>query len=138
MILSDIARLRKMPSMAKKIEDFTPTPDPLMVAEQELKIELLKAQIAKENALCAKHTAEAEMNNVRSYKEGTQGNLNTAKVSTEQAKTRDLGSKADRTDLDYLEQEAGVHQARDIEKINTKAQRDKEVQESKVGSKNTN
>ena len=138
MHLSDIARLRKMPALAKRIEEFQPTPDPLMVAEQELKIKLLEAQIAKELALGAKHAAEAEMNSVRSYKEGTQGNLNTAKVSTEQAKTRDLGSKADRTDLDYLEQSKGVHQARDIEKINTKAQRDKEAKQADVAIKNNN
>lgn len=135
MLLSDIARLRKMPSLAKRIEEFQPTPDPLLVAEQQLKIKLLEAQIAKELALGAKHAAEAGMNEVRSYKEGTQGDLNTAKISTEQAKSRELGSKSDRTDLDYLEQQAGVHQAREIEKINTKAQRDKEVQESKTPAK---
>ena len=124
MIRAEIARLRKMPALAKRIEEYKPEPDPLQVAEAELKVELLQAQIAKEQALTAKHNAEAGVNNVREYKEATQGDLNAAKVDTEESKARHLSSDADNKDLAYLEQEAGVHQARELEKIDKKAGND--------------
>lgn len=131
MILSDIARLRKMPDMAKKIEEYEPQPDPLVQAEQELKIKHLEAQIAKEQALAMKHSTEAELNGVQGAKEATQARLNTAKEGTERAKTRQLSSQADRTDLDYLEQESGVLQARELQKIDTQAKASKQNQSTK-------
>ena len=120
MVLSDICRLRKMPDMQKKIEDYQPQPDPIAQAEAQLKVKLLEVQIAKEQALTAKHQAEAQLSMARSGKETTQANLNMVKGGTEQAKARQLTSAADRQDLDYLEQEGGVHQERDLQKIKTK------------------
>ena len=121
MIRAEIARLRKMPHLAKKIEEYQPQPDPLAVMEQELKIKLLEAQIAKEQALAAKHAATAELEGTRQYKEAAQGELNSAKVGTERAKTRQLASDADNKDLQYVEQELGVNQARELEKIALKS-----------------
>ena len=127
MILSDIARLRKMPDMAKKIEDYQPQPDPMVVMEQELRIKLLEAQIAKEEALAAKHSTEAGVNQTRAEKEYTQAGLNVAKSNTEQAKARQMSSDADNKDLNYLEQSEGVLQARDIEKMQVKNQGDAQL-----------
>ncbi len=124
MIRAEIARLRKMPDLAKRIEEYEPQPDPMAVKKAELEIVLLEAQIEKEHALAAKHGAEAGMNQVRGHKEGTQAGLNVAKADTERAKTRHLSSDADRKDLDYLEQESGVNQERDLEKIDKKSQAD--------------
>jgi len=124
MILADIATLRKMPGMAKKIEEYEPKPDPIEEAKRELEIYLLKAQIAKEEALATKHAAEAELNGEKGYREITQGKLNEAKAGTEGAKTRDISSAADNKDLSYLEQESGVNQARELEKLDVKAQND--------------
>lgn len=124
MILADLARLRKMPDMAKKIEDFQPTPDPLVQAEQELKIHLLKAQIAKEETLAIKHAATAELDGVKGQRERTQAALNMAKKGTEHAKARNLSSDSDNKDLDYLEQETGTKQARDLEKLDTQSKND--------------
>ncbi len=116
MILSDIARLRKMPDMAKKIEEYQPQPNPMMAKKMELEMMLLEAQIAKEQALAAKHGAASQLDGARVGKEQTQGQLNIAKSSTEQAKARHLGSTADRTDLDYLETESGAKHERELEK----------------------
>jgi len=124
MILADLARLRKMPDMARKIEEFQPQPDPLIKAEQELKIHLLKAQIAKEETLAIKHAATAELDGVKGQREKTQAALNLAKRGTEHAKARNLSSDSDNKDLDYLETESGTKQARDLEKMNTQAQND--------------
>ena len=121
MILSDIARLRKMPDMAQKIEDYNPQPNPFQQKKMELEIKLLEAQIAKESALAAKHGADAEASGARGFKDGTQGELNLSKAGTEGAKSRHLSSDADRKDLDYLEEESGVGHARELQKIDAKA-----------------
>ena len=130
-LLSDIARLRKMPAVAKKIEEYEPQPDPLIQMEKELQIKLLQAQIAKEEGLAMKHSTEAQLNGVQGAATATQAKLNDAKAGTEVAKTRALGSDADLKDLNFLEQESGVGQARDIEKIDIKAAYDKENKPSK-------
>ena len=101
-ILSEIATLRRMPVLAKKIKDFQPQPDPLEQERKQLEIELLKAQIAKEHSIVLENRAEAE--------------LDYAKVGTEQAKARDVGNTADQKNLDYLEQEAGIKHNRDLDR----------------------
>ena len=95
MILSDIARLRKMPDLAKRIEEYKPQPDPLMQKKAELEVALLEAQVANEQA-----TAQ----------------LNGSKIGTEQAKQANLASDTDIKNLDFVEQESGVHQERELQK----------------------
>jgi hypothetical protein len=38
MLLTEIAKLRKMPALAKQIEEFKPEPDPLAQKERELHV----------------------------------------------------------------------------------------------------
>jgi hypothetical protein len=121
MILSDIARLRKMPAMAKKIEEYRPEPDPIEQKKAELEILLLQAQIAKEEALTAKHNSEAGANQYRGAKDGSQADLNMAKATTETAKTRNIHSDSDKKDLDYLEQHSGTDLQKEIAKEDNKA-----------------
>jgi len=120
LIRAKIAELRKMPDLAKQIREYQPTPDPLAVAKAELEIKLLEAQIAKEQALTAKHASEADVNVAREYKEGTQGDLNASKAGTEGAKARNLHSDSDNKDLNFIEQESGVHQEREKELLDKK------------------
>lgn len=101
MILSDIAKLRKMPDLAKKIETYQPEPDPLAQEEAQLRIELLKAQIAKENAQAMSYQSSAQ--------------LDSAKAGTEQVKQGNLQSDTDLKNLDFVEQESGVKQERQKE-----------------------
>lgn len=98
MILSDIAKLRKMPDLAKRIESYQPQPDPLAQEEAMLRIELLKAQINRENA------------HAMSYQSGAQ--LDMAKTGTEQVKQGNIQSDTDIKNLDFVEQESGVKQER--------------------------
>jgi hypothetical protein len=98
MILSDIAKLRKMPDLAKRIEAYQPQPDPLVQEEAMLRIELLKAQIAKEQSLTMQHQASAQ--------------LDVAKAGTEQVKQGNIQSDTDIKNLDFVEQESGVKQER--------------------------
>ena len=94
MVLSDIARLRKMPELAKQIAEYQTQPDPLAQQKAQLELQLLQAQIANETAKGQENAIDVE------YK--------AAKTRTEIAKARGLDSVSDLKDLDFLEQESGV------------------------------
>ena len=94
MILSDIARLRKMPELSKQIKEYQPQPNPMAEQKAQLEMQLLQAQIANETAKAAENTVDVE------YKK--------AKTATEMAKNRNLNSKSDLEDLNFVEQESGV------------------------------
>lgn len=101
MILADLAKLRKMPDLAKRIAEYQPQPDPLAQQRAQLELALLEARVANE-------TAKGRENEV-------DVGLKTAKTATEQAKARDLNSGADSKDLAFVEQESGVQNARNIQ-----------------------
>lgn len=102
MILGDIARLRKMPDLAHRIETFQPQPDPLMQRKAELEIQLLEAQLENELA--------------KAQELQTQAILNQAKAQTEGVKAEDLQADIDQKNLDFVEQESGVKQERELQK----------------------
>lgn len=104
-ILADIARLRKMPDLAKKIETYQPTADPLAQQKAMLELELLKAEIANEVAKGNENQVDVQ--------------LKQAKTQTELAKSRNLDSKSDQADLDFVEQESATKHLRELDKINT-------------------
>ena len=101
MILSDIARLRKMPDMAKKIEAYQPQPDPLAQKMKELAVAKVEAEIAEIQAKTQETMAKA----------GLAG----AKVGTESVKQGHLKSDTDQKNLDFVEQESGVKQERGLQ-----------------------
>lgn len=101
MVLADIARLRKMPDLAKRIESFNPQPDPMQQQMQMLQMQLLQAQIAKEQSAAALNMAQAELGGM--------------KMGTEAAKAAHLKSDTDKKNLDFVEQESGVTQERNKE-----------------------
>jgi len=107
MILGDIARLRKMPDLAKKIEDYQPQPDPIQQKRAELELALLEAQVNAENARAQRDMSAAQ--------------LDGAKVGTEGAKANHLKSDADLKNLNFVEQEKGVTQERDLQKAGEQA-----------------
>ena len=102
MIMADIARLRKMPELAKKLDNYQPAPDPLQQKKAELEIALLEAQVFNEQAKGQENSVDV--------------GLKEAKTVTEQAKARQLGSTADMQDLDFLRKESGQDQEQEIEK----------------------
>jgi len=94
MILADIAKLRKMPDLAKRIEEYQPQPDPLVQQKAQLELALLQAQVANETAKGRENEVDVQ--------------LKTAKTQTEQAKARGMHSSSDLSDLDFVEKESGV------------------------------
>lgn len=114
-IWADIARLRKMPELADKIEQYQPQPNPLEQAKLEREIMLLEAQIAKEQALAAKHQADAQAAGGRGMKDAAQAELNQAKAVETGAKGYKHKAEAERQDLDYLQEMDGTKHRRALE-----------------------
>ena len=108
MILSEIAKLRKMPTLAERIENFQPEPDPLAQREAQLRIQLLEAQLAQTLADAQGKGAKAQLDSV--------------KVESELAKVRNLDSESDLNNLEYIEQESGTAHQRDLEVVRSQAQ----------------
>ena len=101
-ILSDIARLRKMPELSKMISEYQPQPDPAAAHKAELEIQLLEAQVYNEQAKGQENAVDV--------------GLKQAKTETEIAKGRSLNSKSDKEDLNFVEQESGVHRQHELDK----------------------
>lgn len=95
MILSDIFKLRKMPDLAERIEKYQAQPDPVAQKKQELEIAELQAKINEINS---------------------KAQLNMAQAGHAGAKTAETQSKTDQHNLDFVEQESGVTQERDLQK----------------------
>lgn len=100
LIRAEIARLRKMPDLAKKIEDYRPQPteleqimEQIAVAKAQLELQELQSKINKNNASAQKDLADA----------------------------RDKDSAADLKDLNFVEQESGTQHAREVDKITSQA-----------------
>lgn len=94
MILADIAKLRKMPELAKQIKDYQPQPDPMAVKKAELEIALLEAQVRNENAKALENAVDVE--------------LKKAKTQSELAQAGAVKAKADLDDLTFVERQQGI------------------------------
>lgn len=103
-ILAEIAKLRKMPDLAKQIQEFEPQPDPMVQQMQQLEMQKLQMEIAE---------IQARIQNLQ-----TDSMLDQAKVMSEQARAENLQSDTDLKNLDFVEQESGVKQERDLQKMN--------------------
>ena len=114
-IRAEIAKLRKMPDLAKRIAEYQPQPDPFAQQMQQLQLQLLQAQIINEQAKGQENAVDVE--------------LKTAKTQSELAKTRNMHSTADKSDLDFLEQESGVSRAHEEKMQNQKHERNMESKE---------
>ncbi len=107
MLLSDIAKLRKMPGLAKRIEEYSPKPDPMAEQETQLKFALMQSEIEENKAKAMFAQAEAQ--------------LAAARAQKEVAMAANLSSDTDLKNLNYLEQESGTKQERDLQKLGQQA-----------------
>ena len=115
MILADIAKLRKMPDLAKRISEYQPQPDPMEQQKAQHEVSLLQAQVQNETAKAQENAVDVE--------------LKTAKTETERAKARGMHSGADMTDLDFVEKESGVPGAQRMEEADQKHAQNMESKE---------
>ena len=95
MLLSDLFKHHKQPDLAKRIEEYEPQPDPLEQELKRLEIEEKKAEINERNARALERQAQAQL---------------------DLAKARQVNSDADMSDLNFIEQESGVTQERELQK----------------------
>lgn len=116
MILSEIARLRKMPELAQKIIDFNPEPDEMQQQLQQLQMKKLEAEIQLLQAQAQEASAG--------------GALKGAKIEVESSRSAMLQNKADRDTLNYVEQEGGITHNRKVELETIKRDANKELSDN--------
>ncbi|MBD3795381.1 MAG: chromosome partitioning protein ParB [Epsilonproteobacteria bacterium] len=105
MIRAEIARLRKMPELAKRIEDFKPQVDPMQQRMQELQVAMLEAQVKNEIAKAGENAVDIE--------------LKRAKTQSELAKAGKVNSEKDLNDQKFLAEDSGINHVKELEKQNT-------------------
>lgn len=111
LILAEIARLKRMPELAKRIEEFEPKPDPLDVQLKQLEVQKAQKELEK---------LDAEIQETAS------------KIQLNQAKARQALSDADKKDLDFVEQETGTTHAREIDKQGAQAEANIKLEAAKA------
>jgi hypothetical protein len=104
LILSEIARLKRMPDLAHKIATFQPQPDPFAQQMQQL-------QLKKEQSEIDRNEAQAQLYQAQARTTGTQGDLN---------------------NLNYVEQETGTKHARDMEKQQAQSEGNQNLEVTKA------
>lgn len=102
MILSEIARLRRMPDLAYKISTHQPEPDPMQQQMQQLQLQKLEAEVALVQAQAKEAAAK--------------GDVNLAKVGVEQARADSLQGDADLKSQNFVDNQTGVVHQRDLDK----------------------
>jgi len=88
-------------------------------------------EMQKLQAEIAKLQSEAQENQA-------QGGLDVAKTQSEMAKAKQLKSQADITDLNFVEQESGVTQSRDLQKQGAQARANMQLKQEEARLKDRN
>jgi hypothetical protein len=104
LILSEIARLKRMPDLAHKIATFQPQPDPFQQKLQQL-------QLQKEQSEIDRNEAQADYYRAQAGK---------------------AGAETDKANLDFVEQETGTKHARDMEKQAGQAEGNQQLEVTKA------
>ena len=108
LVMSQIAKLQKMPDLAKAMAEYQPQPDPYAEKLKELEIREREANIIE-------RLSRAEENKVDMINKQTQAMLN-------RAKTRELLSDTDLKDLDFAQTADGTKHRQEMDKESLKAQ----------------
>lgn len=96
LVMSQIAKLQRMPDLAEQMENYEPQPDPFVEEMKKLEMEKLVSEIEERKS----RTIE-----------------NAAQTALAEAKTRDLSSGADGKDLDFTRKADGVEFNEDMQKL---------------------
>lgn len=104
MILAEIATLKRMPGLAKKIEDYKPEPDPIAQEMAQLSLEEMRMKVQKMRSEIGKNDAHAEK----------------------------LATEADLNTLELIEQETGTNHERDLQKQGEQARANQDLEITKA------
>ena len=113
MIMSEIMKLHRMPELAARIENYEPQPDPLLVAQQQLMIEKLKAEIAELQANAGKIEQD--------------GILKSAKAQNEGARAEQTKAQTDKINLDFIQQQRGMKEQADMMKLQAQLESNEKI-----------
>ena len=92
-LMGQIAKLHKMPDLAKQIEEFQPQPDPYIEEMKQLEKQKLQAEI--EERLSRARENEVDLR------------AKTARAALDEARAREIGSNTDLKDLDFTRKATG-------------------------------
>jgi hypothetical protein len=101
LILSEIADMKKMPLLAKKIRDFEQQPDPFEEQMKQLEMQKMQSEIAERQSRASENEVDMD--------------LKSAKADNERAKARGTHSKADIDDQKFLNEEDGITRRRELQ-----------------------
>jgi hypothetical protein len=104
LILGEIARLKRMPDLAHRIEQYQPQPDPMQQQMQQAELQRIQSEITK----------------------------NQAQADLFEAQAKAAGADADKKNLDYVEQETGTTHAREMEKQQAQAEGNQSLEVTKA------
>lgn len=96
LVMAEIARLRRMPQLAHAIKNYQPQPDPIQQQLAQLQVEKLQ----KEIALIEAQTMEAQ-----------------ALAGRTGAQARAVSAQADKTNLDFVNDQTGTTHARRMDEL---------------------
>ena len=102
LLMGQIAKLHRMPDLAKQLENYEPKPDPFAEKMKELEVKKTEVEIFERQT-------RAEENQVDMVNKHTQAMLN-------RARTRELLSNTDLKDLDFTQTADGTKHAQEMEK----------------------
>ena len=94
LIRAEMARLDKMPDLAKKIEEYQPQPDPHVEEMKMLEREKLKSEIIERNSRSKENAVDIRLKN--------------ANAALAEAKVRNMDSDTDAKDLDFTRKADGT------------------------------
>ncbi len=150
MILAEIADLKRMPSLAEKLRNYQPQPDPMAEQAKKLELQKLQMEVAKLQAEVQKIQADAGLQGAKAQSEmataqyaGINAQMEAQRVQTEAQKAysdmektaadADLSrAKADNERLTYALNANGTAHQQDMEKMRAQAQGNQNLEVTKA------
>jgi hypothetical protein len=102
LLMGQIAKLHKMPDLAKQLEEYEPQPDPYIEEMRELEKQKLISEIKERNTRSQENIVDLDAKK--------------AKAQLDIARARQLGSEADLKDLEFTKKADGSEFKEDMDK----------------------
>jgi len=102
LIMSQIAKLQRMPDLAIQMANYKPEPDPFVEKMKELEMQKLISEIKERDSRAQENIVDMDMKS--------------AQADLARAKTRELSSNSDMTDLDFTRKVDGTQFNEDMQK----------------------
>jgi hypothetical protein len=121
MIRAEIARLQKMPELAKEIETFQPQPDPIQQELRQLELENAKLTNAKLKADIGKVHSDSQESQGDAQEKAAQARYKDAQTQKVLADAKLVKAKADLADMEFIQADEGYSHKEALEKEAQKA-----------------